>query len=235
VDNDCPSVFQVLKYILLEGNEIVKVEGLENLRCLRELVLDKNKIKYINETSFISQSQKLLELHIEENRLKDLANFDQLRNIEKLFIANNKINELCEIDRLLESQQMQELSLINNPISRKPHYRITVVDRLPRLKVLDMVEINDDDRSKAEIYFSEQYQQQLQQPQPQINFNTIPTNVQTQLPPPTMNIAQLDHQFVAASPRLKPVLFMDKLITSVNPSIYKSKSKNGFDSKIQKK
>lgn len=41
--------------------------GLEGLHDLRELVLDKNKIKIITETSFINQ-WNLEELHIEENR-----------------------------------------------------------------------------------------------------------------------------------------------------------------------
>lgn len=37
------------------GNEISKIEGLEGLHELRELVLDRNKVKVISEKSFISQ------------------------------------------------------------------------------------------------------------------------------------------------------------------------------------
>uniref|UniRef100_A0A2C9KQC8 Uncharacterized protein n=1 Tax=Biomphalaria glabrata TaxID=6526 RepID=A0A2C9KQC8_BIOGL len=44
-----------LKALFLQGNEIVKVEGLDGLHDLRELVLDKNKIKQISETSFSNQ------------------------------------------------------------------------------------------------------------------------------------------------------------------------------------
>lgn len=72
------------------GNEISKVEGLENLRDLLELVLDRNKIKSINDTSFASQ-RKLQELHIEENRLRSLANLHHLENLLRLYVAMNRI------------------------------------------------------------------------------------------------------------------------------------------------
>ncbi len=105
-----------LKALFLQGNDIVRIEGLETLRDLRELVLDKNKIKVIGEQSFVGQSQRLLELHIEENRLRDLINIQMLRNLQKLYCANNKINEFADIDKLLDLNHLQELSFINNPV-----------------------------------------------------------------------------------------------------------------------
>jgi Leucine-rich repeat (LRR) protein len=75
---------------IVTGNEIAKVEGLENLRDLLELVLDRNKVKQIGEFSFISQ-QRLQELHIEENRLRSLANLQCLDNLRRLYIGMNRI------------------------------------------------------------------------------------------------------------------------------------------------
>ena len=72
------------------GNEISKVEGLENLRELMELVLDRNKIKQIGEFSFVSQPQ-LQELHIEENRLRSLTNLRCLEALKRLYAGNNRI------------------------------------------------------------------------------------------------------------------------------------------------
>jgi hypothetical protein len=86
------------------------------LRDLRELVLDKNKIKFINDKSFVGQVQRLHELHLEENRLRDLSNIEQLKNLQKLFVANNRISEFGDIDRLLELNHLIEISLINNPV-----------------------------------------------------------------------------------------------------------------------
>lgn len=72
------------------GNEISKVEGLESLRNLRELVLDKNKIRVITDTSFFFQTN-LIELHLEENRVRELTFFDRMIKLEKLFLGSNKI------------------------------------------------------------------------------------------------------------------------------------------------
>ena len=76
--------------LMQSGNEISKVEGLENLRELLELVLDRNKIKQIGEFSFVSQVA-LQELHIEENRLRSLANMQCLEALKRLYAGNNRI------------------------------------------------------------------------------------------------------------------------------------------------
>lgn len=82
---------------------------------MRELVLDKNKIKAIAENSFVGQG-KLLELHIEENRIRDLNNIQILKNLQKLFVANNKMNDYTDIEKLTEMNNLHEISMINNPV-----------------------------------------------------------------------------------------------------------------------
>ena len=72
------------------GNEIVKIEGLDALHELRELVLDRNRIKNIGEMSFTSQWQ-LQELHLEENRLRELTNITVLNSLKRLFLGMNRI------------------------------------------------------------------------------------------------------------------------------------------------
>jgi Leucine-rich repeat (LRR) protein len=105
-----------LTLLSLRGNELIKIEGLENAISLRQLILDKNKIKTVTETSFIGLSNNLVELHIEENRLKDLNNFYNLKHIEHLYAANNKINDVNDIERLQYLAKLNILSLINNPV-----------------------------------------------------------------------------------------------------------------------
>ena len=63
---------------------------MESLHDLRELVLDRNKIKNINESSFINQ-WNLQELHMEENRLRELVNFNCLENLQRLYLGSNRI------------------------------------------------------------------------------------------------------------------------------------------------
>ena len=103
-----------------------------------------------------------------------------------------------------------------------------MVYRLKRIKILDMSEVNDEDRIKAEIYFSEQAQ--LQQ-QPQMYYNgiiqTAPQIIANQVPGVSIN--QLDHQFMSLSqsPRLRSLNALNivdkQLIT--NPQTLTSGSK----------
>ena len=72
----------------------MQIAGLEMQHELRELVLDRNKIKSIGEHSFTSQ-WNLLELHLEENRLKDLTHIGCLENLQRLFLGMNRI-QVCE-------------------------------------------------------------------------------------------------------------------------------------------
>ena len=53
--------------VISTGNEISRVEGLNGLYHLTELVLDRNKIKMIGE-HLLEDLTGLKELHIEENR-----------------------------------------------------------------------------------------------------------------------------------------------------------------------
>lgn len=66
------------------------MEGLEGLYQLKELVLDKNRIKALSETSFIAQSA-LLELHLAENRIRELNHLEPLTELRKLFLTMNKL------------------------------------------------------------------------------------------------------------------------------------------------
>lgn len=83
----------VLIRFLSIGNEISQVEGLEGLQQLRELVLDKNRIKALAENSFIAQNV-LLELHLAENRIRELSHLDPLTELRKLFLGMNKLQVL---------------------------------------------------------------------------------------------------------------------------------------------
>lgn len=66
------------------------MDGLEGLYQLRELVLDKNRIKVLADDSFISQNA-LLELHLSENRIQDLSHLGHLTELRKLFLNTNRV------------------------------------------------------------------------------------------------------------------------------------------------
>jgi len=45
---------------------------------------------------------------------------------------------------------MMEISLMNNPMTRKPQYRLNIIKKLPNLIVLDSKEITIDERNRIE-------------------------------------------------------------------------------------
>ena len=103
-----------------------------------------------------------------------------------------------------------------------------MVFKIKKLKILDMIEINEDDKLKADIYFCEQ--QQLQQ-QPQIYFNGLVHNP-PQLASNQMHsqaaITQLENQLLnlSQSPRLKPITLLEKQFVT-NPQILNNANSNG--------
>ncbi|XP_061650866.1 leucine-rich repeat-containing protein 9 isoform X3 [Phyllopteryx taeniolatus] len=122
-----------LKTLFLQGNEISQVEGLEGLHQLRELVLDRNRIRALYENSFISQNV-LLELHLTENRIRELNHLYPLVELRKLYLAMNKLQDISELDKLEVLPSLTELSVVGNP-----------------LQVLDGMTVTMEERTRAEI------------------------------------------------------------------------------------
>ncbi|XP_036398728.1 leucine-rich repeat-containing protein 9 [Megalops cyprinoides] len=143
-----------LKALFLQANEISQVEGLEGLMQLRELVLDRNRIRALGETSFLSQTV-LLELHLAENRLRELNYLQPLPELRRLFLDMNKLQDLSEIDKLESLPSLVELSVVGNPVSRRSQHRQSVVLRLSRLQVLDGMTVSLEERTRAELTYTD--------------------------------------------------------------------------------
>lgn len=126
-----------LKVLFVQGNDIVRVEGLNACYKLRELVMDKNRIKFVDADGF-SGLTNLRELRLEENGLRSLSNFN-LPNLQSLYLGLNRVNDLAELDKLSSIPFLMELSLNSNPVARKQLYRANAIRRLPTLKVCFLV------------------------------------------------------------------------------------------------
>ncbi|XP_072222222.1 leucine-rich repeat-containing protein 9 [Leuresthes tenuis] len=146
-----------LKALFLQGNEISQVEGLEGLHQLRELVLDRNRIKSLAKNSFIAQSV-LLELHLTENRIRELNHLDPLTELRKLFLGMNKLQDITELDKLEVLPSLTELSVVGNPVARNSLHRPAVVLHLSQLQVLDGVTVTLEERTRAELLSADQSQ-----------------------------------------------------------------------------
>ncbi|XP_049595742.1 leucine-rich repeat-containing protein 9 isoform X1 [Syngnathus scovelli] len=139
-----------LKTLFLQGNEISQVEGLEGLHDLRELVLDRNRIRALYENSFVSQGV-LLELHLTENRIRELNHLYPLVELRKLFLGMNKLQDITELEKLDVLPSLMELSVVGNPVARNSLHRPAVMRCLGQLQVLDGMTVTIEERTRAEI------------------------------------------------------------------------------------
>lgn len=177
-----------LKALFLQGNEIVQMEGLDGMKSLTELVLDRNKIKTLENSSLLSL-RSLRELHIEENRLKELCNFSSFISLERLYIGMNRIQDFGEVEKLCDLPQVIELSLISNPVSRRLQHRSFLITNLSSLLCLDGVTITLEERQAAHASLQDQQEELEVVPPPsmatavppQLKVMNIPLG-QTQMP-----------------------------------------------------
>jgi len=139
----------MLRILHLQGNEIIKIDGLSHLEQLRELVLDRNKIRQFDELSF-DGLKSLRELRLDENAIKTLDNLGPLPRLHALHLAANRISELTEVEKLRNLRQVVTLHLSQNPVTRKPLYRATVINAVKHIRAVDGREVTDEEREKVD-------------------------------------------------------------------------------------
>jgi U2 small nuclear ribonucleoprotein A' len=102
----------------LTDNEIKRLENFPRLLRLGSLLLSNNSISQID-TEFFSPKQ--------------------LPALHSLILTNNRILDLSDLEPLsvFSSSPLRYLSLLDNPVTKKPHYRFFVLSKLPNLKCLD--------------------------------------------------------------------------------------------------
>lgn len=154
---DIPSLFlhrlPNLKVLHLQGNEITRVEGLNEMYQLRELNLDRNKIRALDAQSLASLSS-LRELRLEENGLRTLDHLVGLPQLTTLAAGSNRISEVSDLDKLEVMPCLQHLTLTNNAVARKQLYRPALVRRLPSLRLIDSREVTLEERERVEIIYN---------------------------------------------------------------------------------
>jgi hypothetical protein len=142
-----------LKVLFVQANDIAKLEGLDGLSQLRELVLDKNKVRHV-EPGALQGLVNLRELRMEENGLKSLAHIGPLPRLHALHLGANRVADMNDLDRIAALPAVLDLTLANNPVARKQLYRATAIQKLPTLKILDNKEVSAEERDRVDILFS---------------------------------------------------------------------------------
>lgn len=68
-------------------------------------------------------------------------------------MTGNKISNLTDLDPLEVLQKLEMLSLVDNPVVKKPQYRLYAIHKIPSLRVLDYQKVKDFERKQARELF----------------------------------------------------------------------------------
>ncbi|KAJ3053122.1 U2 small nuclear ribonucleoprotein A' [Rhizophlyctis rosea] len=115
----------------LSDNDIRKLENFPPMPRLKTLLLSNNRITRID---------------------ADCAK--QLPNLHTLILTNNSIGELGDLDPLGEFANLEYLTLMDNPVTTRKYYRLYVIHRCPKVRVLDFRRVREAERTEAHEVFS---------------------------------------------------------------------------------
>ena len=117
-----------LSSLQLQDNNISSIgSGLQNLRKLKSLRVDCNKILTITVPEIVTCS-KLTFLDVSSNKLNDISFINCLPNLEEFYAAHNEIAKISDLGRC---KKLQELDLSHNNISS-----IAEIKSLPSLMIV---------------------------------------------------------------------------------------------------
>ena len=105
-----------LKSLDLSWNNIKKVEGLETLVELEDLILGDGDYLMGNEISKIEGLDtltKLKYLDLSFNHIKRIEGLEHLENLEDLYLTHNQITEIEGLESL---KNLREIDLLENPV-----------------------------------------------------------------------------------------------------------------------
>lgn len=72
---------------------------------------------------------------------EDLGTY--LPNLQHLILTNNHLAELGDLDGLGTLENLTTLSLLENPVSSKEYYRLYLLHRCPKLRILDFKRVKE--------------------------------------------------------------------------------------------
>lgn len=120
-----------------------KIPAIENLIASRDLFdtidLTDNEIKRLEN---FPKLERLSTLFLSNNSISKIDNeffsLKQLPTLNTLILTNNRILDFGDLEGLkVFSETLRHLSLLDNPVTKKPHYRYFIISKLLKLKTLD--------------------------------------------------------------------------------------------------
>mmetsp|Transcript_2421 Transcript_2421/g.3178 ORF Transcript_2421/g.3178 Transcript_2421/m.3178 type:complete len:249 (+) Transcript_2421:81-827(+) len=213
-----PSYFNPLKEreIQLRGNRIPAIENLGATQDQYDCIdLSDNEIAKLEN---FPQLNRLRTLFLNNNKISKVApNMgENLPNLDTLILTNNQLHNLADLDALAHLPQLQRLSLLDNPVTKKQHYRLYTIHVLPHLRLLDFRKIKQKERQAAQRLFqSDQGKKLKEEIQAEAKNNTNVTTSHTKPAPSSAPVA-VPSGFKSESQAIKDAVMsassMDELV-----------------------
>jgi hypothetical protein len=64
-----------------------------------------------------------------------------LPKLETLVLTNNRLSNLVDLDHLAALVNLQNLCLLDNVVTKRPNYRLHLIQKLPKLRLLDFKKV----------------------------------------------------------------------------------------------
>ncbi|KAJ4423054.1 U2 snRNP complex subunit [Gnomoniopsis sp. IMI 355080] len=78
---------------------------------------------------------------------------NSIPGLTNLVLASNNLTELSDLDVLGKFPRLTQLVLMDNPVTKKEHYRYWVIWRCPTVRFLDYQKVRQAEREKANAVF----------------------------------------------------------------------------------
>ncbi|PWY75416.1 L domain-like protein [Aspergillus heteromorphus CBS 117.55] len=136
----------------LRGHKIPAIENLGIAKDQDAIDLTDNDITSVGNFPFFPRLRTLL---LARNRVKQIqpSISTSIPNLSALVLTANNMSELADLDPLHSLSKLTHLVLVDNPVTRKEHYRYYVIWRLPSVRFLDYQKVKDAERSAATELF----------------------------------------------------------------------------------
>ncbi|KAL9103139.1 MAG: hypothetical protein Q9163_001783 [Psora crenata] len=137
----------------LRGHKIPAIENLGVAKDQSDAIdLTDNDITTL---SNFPLSPRLRVLLLARNRINSIQPTlsNSIPNLETLILTANNLAELADLDILGHFRRLTHLSVLENPVTRKEHYRHWIIWRCPSIRFLDYQKVKDAEREKAAELF----------------------------------------------------------------------------------
>ncbi|KAL4949296.1 leucine-rich repeat-domain-containing protein [Aspergillus filifer] len=136
----------------LRGHKIPAIENLGIAKDQDAIDFTDNDISSLSNFPFFPRLRVLL---LARNRVRQIQSniASSVPNLNTLVLTANNIAELADLDPLRGLTKLTHLVCLENPVTRKDHYRLFLIWRIPSIRFLDYRKVKDAEREQAAELF----------------------------------------------------------------------------------